>query len=111
MASRQIYNQNKTKRRYRIVNPFRFFTFILICLMITVFTAYGIFATSKVVAAAETRYTEVKIQENDTLWSLIETYNPNADIDIRLALYDLYEINNITADSIQPGDVVLVPLY
>jgi hypothetical protein len=50
--------------------------------MITVCAAYAILGTSKVSAAAETKYTEVKVQENDTLWNLIDTYNPNANITI-----------------------------
>ena len=108
----KIINRSKaSNRRYKIVKPFRFFTFVLICFMITVMAAYAVLGTAKVSAAAETRYTEVKIQENDTLWNIIETYNPNADIDIRLALYDVYEINDITADSIKPGDIILVPIY
>ena len=109
----KIINENKKiSRRYKIVNPFRFFVFVTICIMITVCAAYAILGTSKVSAAAETKYTEVKVQENDTLWNLIDTYNPNANIDIRLALYDLYEINDISAsDNISPGDVILVPIY
>ena len=103
--------ETKRKHRYTIVKPVRFFTFVFICIMAVTFTVYGIFGAGRVDAAAETKYTEVKIQDNDTLWNIIETYNPHADIDIRMALYDVYEINDITADSIMPGDVILVPIY
>ena len=111
MNDRQVYKATNSRRRYKIVNPFRFFIFILVCIMITIFASYGIFGPSKVSAAVKTEYAEVKVQENDTLWNIIETYNPNANIDIRMALYDVYEINNISADSIRPGDVILVPIY
>ena len=104
-------NNTNVRRRYKIVKPFRFFVFILICSMITIFAAYAISGAGSADAAPLTRYTQVKIQENDTLWNLIETYNSGADIDIRSALYDVYETNGISADDINPGDVILIPIY
>lgn len=99
------------RRRYKIVKPFRFFVFVLICSMITIFAVYAVSGAGKADAASHTEYTRVKIQENDTLWNIIDTYNPNANIDIRSALYDLYEVNDIDPENIMPGDVILVPVY
>lgn len=104
-------SNTSVKRRYKIVKPFRFFVFILICSMITIFAAYAISGLGSADAATLTRYTQVKIQENDTLWSLIETYNVDSNIDIRSALYDVYETNGISADDVKPGDMVLIPIY
>ena len=101
----------KKRHRYIIVKPFRFFVFVLICSMLAVFAAYAISGSGKADAAALTRYATVKIQEDDTLWNILESYNPDSNIDIRSALYDVYDINGIDADSIQPGDVILIPIY
>ena len=104
-------NTTNKRHRYKIVKPFRFFVFVLICSMIAIFATYAISGVGKADAATMTEYTQVKIQENDTLWDIVETYNPNSDLDVRSALYDIYEINDIDAESIRPGDVILVPVY
>ena len=104
-------NNNVKKRKYKIVKPFRFFVFVLICSMLCIFAVYAASGSGKAEAASLTRYATVKIQDNDTLWNIVETYNPECNIDVRSALYDIYEINGIDADSIKPGDEILVPIY
>lgn len=105
--------KNKTKKnhRYRVVKPFRFFIFVLICITSLVLTAYAVFGSGHAAAETHTRYTEVKVQDNDTLWTLIETYNSGSDIDVRKALYDVYEINNLKAADIKAGDTIVIPIY
>ena len=103
-------NMNR-KHHLKIVKPFRFFVFVLICVTVTVFAGYLIFGHSEVDAASETRYAEVLVQDNDTLWSIINTYNSDKDVDIRTAIYDVYEANNIDSADIKPGDVLLIPVY
>ena len=102
---------NKIRRRYKIVKPFRFFIFVLICIISLVFTGYGILGLARADAESLTEYVEVKIQDNDTLWNIVETYNAGSDINIRTAIYDIYEVNNINAGDIHPGDIILVPIY
>ena len=111
MTERYAYTDRNVKRRYKIVNPFRFFTFVLICCILTLVTAYAVFGAYKASAATETKYTSVKIQENDTLWNIVETYNPDLNKDIRIAIAEICDINGIDAGSIHPGDVILVPVY
>lgn len=105
------YTNNNSKHRYKIVNPVRFFTFVLICCIITVFAGYAVFGSYKASAASEITYKEVKIQDNDTLWDIAQTYNPHLNKDIRIAVSEICEINGIDAGSIHPGDVILVPVY
>ena len=111
MKEARINNRNKKRPKYKIVKPFRFFVFILICIMTLVFTGYGIFGLSRADAAPHTDYVQVKVQDNDTLWNIIETYNPDSDIEMRSALYDIYEVNDISAEDIHPGDIIMVPVY
>lgn len=102
---------SRTRHHYRIANPVRFFIFILLCTMILVFAGYSIFGAGNAEAAAVKTYAQVTVQDGDSLWGIVEQYNPDADIDIRNAVCDIYEINDIDADSLQPGDSIFVPIY
>lgn len=114
---REIYKQEKyiqdkkPIRRYKVVKPFRFFVFVLVCITSLVLGAYAVIGSGHADAESLTRYTEVKVQDNDTLWNLVETYNPDANIDVRKALYDVYEVNNIDDADIKAGDTILIPVY
>lgn len=99
------------RHHYRITDPVRFFLFVLISIMIIVFAGYSIIGASSAEASAIHTYTQVTVQDGDTLWGLIETYNPDARIDIRDAIYDVYEINDIDESDIRPGETIFIPVY
>lgn len=99
------------KHHYRITDPVRFFLFVVISIMIIVFAAYSIAGAGKAEASATRTYTQVTIQDGDSLWGLIEMYNPDAHIDIRKAIYDVYEINDIDESDIVPGEKIFIPIY
>ena len=102
--------ENRT-HHYRIVNPVRFFLFVVISIMILVFAGYSIVGAGNAEAAAVRSYAQVTIHDGDNLWSIVERYNPDANINVRDVIYEIYEINDIDADDIKPGDVIFVPLY
>lgn len=107
-----VKDMKSTRRHhYRIANPFRFFVFILICMMIITFAGISIVGAADAQAADIRTYRQVVIQEDDNLWNIVERYNPDANINVRDAVYDIYEINDIDADDIQPGDEIFVPIY
>ena len=89
--------ENRT-HHYRIVKPFRFFLFVVISIMI-------------IEAASVRQYVQVTIGEGDNLWSIVERCNKDAHIDVQSAIYDVYEINDIDAADIQPGDKLFIPVY
>jgi len=99
------------KHHYRITDPVRFFLFILISIMIVIFAGYSLAGAGTAEAAAIRTYTQVTVQDGDSLWSLIEMYNPDARIDIRDAVYDVYEINDISESDIMPGEKIFIPIY
>ena len=113
IASEQMFREDQVRKmrrhHYRIVKPFRFFIFILISVMITVFAGYTI-VNSRAEAAVADSYAQVVIQENDNLWDLASMYNPDRT-DIRDIVYEIYDINGIDANNIQPGQVIFVPVY
>ena len=106
------YTYTHRKCHYKIVKPVRFFFFVLIVTMAVVFAGYSILGSGHTAeAAAETVYTKVIVQENDTLWDIVETYNPDCSKDIRDAVCEICSYNNIKASDIQPGDIIYVPVY
>ena len=113
MSSEQMFREDQVttmrKHHYRIVKPVRFFIFILISVMITVFAGYTVINARAEAAVAET-YAQVVIQENDTLWDIAGMYNPDRS-DIREIVYEIYDINGIDANNLQPGQVIFVPVY
>lgn len=96
---------------YRIVKPVRFFMFVLISIMIIVFAGYTVIGAGNAEAAAVRTYVQVTISEGDSLWNIIERCNKDANIDVQSAIYDVYEINDIDAADIQPGDKLFIPIY
>ncbi len=111
-SSEKVINMKANrKHHYRITDPVRFFLFVVISIMIIVFAAYSIAGAGKAEASATRTYTQVTIQDGDSLWGLIEMYNPDAHIDIRKAIYDVYEINDIDESDIVPGEKIFIPIY
>ncbi len=99
------------RHHYRIANPVRFFIFILVCTMVITFAGMTLVSAGHAEASAVNTYAQVTIQEDDTLWGLVERFNPDANIDIQSAVYDICEINDIDAGDIRPGDVIFIPVY
>ena len=58
--------------------------------------------------AAPGRYvTKVLVRPGQNLWSLAETYDPNADP--RVITAQIQQLNSMTSDQLQPGQVLWVP--
>ncbi len=96
---------------YRIVKPFRFFLFVVISIMVIVFAGYTAIGAGNAEAAAVRTYVQVTIDEGDNLWSIVERCNKSANIDVQSAIYDVYEINDIDAADIHPGDKLFITVY
>ena len=103
--------RENTRHHYRIVKPFRFFLFVVISIMIIIFAGYTVIGAGNAEAAAVRTYVQVTIDEGDSLWSIVERCNMDAHIDVQSAIYDVYEINDIDAADIQPGDKLFIPIY
>jgi nucleoid-associated protein YgaU len=50
---------------------------------------------------------KVQVRPGDSLWSLAEAYDPGADT--RLVIQDILQLNSMTGDRVQPGQVLWVP--
>jgi len=51
----------------------------------------------------------LEVMSGDTLWSIAETYM-NDFGDIRMAVHELCQINNISADQLYAGMTIQVPV-
>jgi nucleoid-associated protein YgaU len=50
---------------------------------------------------------KVAVRSGQTLWSLAEAYDPDADT--RLVVQEIQQLNSMTGDRLQPGEVLWVP--
>ena len=99
------------RQHYKVVNPIRFFIFILITILVITFAAVTILNHGKAEASAMNTYMQVVVEDHDSLWSIAEGYC-SRNMDMRDFIDDICEINDINVnDYLQPGDVVFIPLY
>ena len=50
---------------------------------------------------------KVTVLPGQSLWSLAAAYDPNADT--RLVIQEMQQLNSLTGDQVQPGEVLWVP--
>lgn len=107
MFERGVSLMTKT---YKITNRFRFTVFIV--LTIILLTTLINFALGLNTAASLTvqEYMNIEILSGDTLWSIAETYMPD-HMDIRAAVYELCNLNDISASELYTGMTIQVPIY
>ena len=97
-------------KTYRIANRFRFTLFIVLTI---IFLSTVInFALGLNTAASLTvqEYMNLEIMSGDTLWAIAENYMPD-HMDIRAAVHELCNINDISASELYAGMTILVPIY
>ena len=51
--------------------------------------------------------TKVEVRPGQDLWSLAETYDPNADT--RQVIQEILQLNSMSTDQVQPGQVLWMP--
>lgn len=96
-------------KRYRVVNKFRFTVFVV--LMILLIATFANFALGHSTADSLTRteYMNLKVSDGDTLWSIAKTYMADSG-DIRQSVYELCQLNGISADELYAGMKIQVPV-
>lgn len=97
-------------KRYRIKNRFRFVTFVALMIVFTVFTFTTMFGFNEADSLSTPSHVIVKVQPGDTLWDIAKAYGPD-DVDVRRIVYEICEFNDVTANSIYPGQTIAVPEY
>lgn len=98
------------KKSYRIKSKFRFITSLTVTLIAFVFMAYNVFGLDSASSLTKENPIQIEIQSGDSLWNIACEYGPS-HTDVREIVYDICSLNDITADSIYPGQKILIPDY
>ena len=106
------------KKRYYIESKFRFTAFITIMILLTSLCINGIFNFNGVYADAkentvedyidEEQYQIIRVNAGDTLWEIAEKYS-NSNMDIRKAIYEISDLNNLETSELIVGQELLIP--
>lgn len=97
-------------KKYRITSKFRF-TMFLTVMVLCIFTIIGsVSGLSNVNSGSMKEYNQIKVEPGDTLWNIAANYQPQ-DKDIREVVFDICEINGISASELTAGLKILVPVY
>ncbi|MCI6011827.1 MAG: LysM peptidoglycan-binding domain-containing protein [Firmicutes bacterium] len=96
-------------KKYKVVNKLRFTIFVVI--MILLITTFANFALGLNTANSLTRltYMDYEITDGDTLWTIAETYMTDVS-DIREAVYELCQLNDIRAGELYVGMTIQIPI-
>ncbi len=99
----------KAHRRYRIKSNFRFITFIVIVLGLAI-GAFGFITGSNEAIALDIPKDSVTVEvtAGDTVWDIAEHFKSD-DTDIRKAVYEICQTNDIADGSIQSGMILTIP--
>lgn len=98
----------KKRAKYRIKSNVRFTMFLTILFLITMFGAGTVFGINDVESMNYPAYQEVQVEHGDTIWNLAKEHCPDYT-DIRKLVYQICQINDIQADQLQAGQVLLIP--
>ncbi|MBE6036525.1 MAG: LysM peptidoglycan-binding domain-containing protein [Clostridiales bacterium] len=96
------------KKSYRIKSRARFTVFVLVVFLMmagAVNTVFGLDAH----AASEPEYLQIEVESGDTLWDLARDFGPD-DQDVRRVIKHICKINNVSPETLQPGQVLLIPV-
>lgn len=99
--------KNNKVGRYKIINKGRFLLFLSIPVIIIFSILFGM----KVNARNETGSTfeSIYVEEGDSLWSISNKYAPK-NMDIRLYIDNVMEINELETVMLRPGQMLNVPI-
>lgn len=96
------------KMKYRIVNRKKFILsttfliflcFSLLSIPMNLFRAEGF---------QEKQYKEIVVEPGDTLWEIAKSQHGSKDL--REIVFDIEKTNHLSNQSIQPGQIILVPV-
>jgi len=99
----------KTTKKYRIKSKFRFIMFVVIVLGLAAGT-FGYVTGNDVSTALEQPGDQITVEvtAGDTVWDIAKHFAGN-DTDIRKAVYDICEANNLQDAQIHSGMTLTIP--
>ena len=107
MKNRCSKGDETMKKRLVIKSKFRFCTFIFIVVMLITGT-FGL-VSAKAVDINQPETVTVNVQPGDTLWDIAKD-NTAENVDIREYIYDICQLNDISADQLYSGMTIKLPV-
>lgn len=98
------------RKKYRIKSRIRFTLFMTIAILMIISITGTLIGANQAESLTKPVYSEIIVQSGDTLWNLAEQFGPDGK-DLREVVYEICRINDISADSIYPGQAILIPVY
>ena len=96
-------------RKYRVANRFRFTVFVTIMIILITTVMNFALGLNTADSLTYTEYMNLEIMSGDTLWTIAETYMSDFG-DVRMAVHELCQINDISASELYAGMTILVPV-
>lgn len=97
-------------KHYRINSRTRFTLFVVIAIILLTTIVNFTLGLNTASSSTAKEYREIEISSGDTLWHIAETYMSD-NSDIREAVYELCQLNDMSADQLHAGMTILVPVY
>ncbi|NCB41715.1 MAG: LysM peptidoglycan-binding domain-containing protein [Clostridia bacterium] len=95
-------------KRYRIKSKLKFTAFLTLVIIFSVFITGAFFGFFDASSMDERTYKLITIQSGDTLWDLAKEFGPD-DTDCRQVIYEICKLNNLTPETLWPGQEILIP--
>ena len=97
-------------RKFRIKSKVRFTLFAVITILVLITCMSTVLGMNTVSSASMDQYVQLKVESGDTIWNIAEEYAAPGT-DVRKVVNDIYDINGISADQLQAGQNIIVPIY
>lgn len=97
------------KKKYRVKSRMRFFAFVLVMMLLSVTAANTLLGLNNAEGQTKDQYTVVEVSYGDTIWDIAREHLSN-DMDLRKAVHVIMSINNISAEELQPGQTLKIPV-
>lgn len=98
-----------TKKKYRITSRVRFFSFVLVLMLLTVTAANTVLGFNNAEGQTKDQFTVVEVSYGDTIWDIAREHLSDS-MDIREAVHIIMSINNISPEELQPGQTLKIPV-
>jgi LysM repeat protein len=99
----------RSKKRIRIKSRVRFFAFVLVMMLLSVTAVNTVLGFNDAEGQTKERFTVVEVAYGDTIWDIAQEYLSD-DMDVREAVHLIMSINHITAEELQPGQSLKIPV-
>ena len=102
-------NTKNSKKKYRIKSRIRFFAFVLVMMLMTVTAANTMLGLNNAEGQTKDQYIMVDVSYGDTIWDIAKEHLAK-DMDLRYAVHMIMSVNNISAEELQPGQTLKIPV-